>query len=52
VVVPLDFGRLPVIAVVAMVLYDEPLEVWVFIGAAIIFSANYLNIWNETRKPS
>lgn len=52
VVVPLDFGRLPVIAVVAMVLYDEPLEVWVFVGAAIIFSANYLNIWNETRKPS
>lgn len=50
VVVPLDFGRLPVIAIVAMVLFDEPLEIWVFVGAAIIFSANYLNIWNETRK--
>ncbi|MCX7565365.1 DMT family transporter [Sulfitobacter sp. F26169L] len=50
VVVPLDFARLPVIAIVAMVLYDEPLEVWVFVGAAIIFFANYLNIWNETRK--
>jgi len=50
VVVPLDFARLPVIAIVAMILYDEPLEVWVFVGAAIIFTANYLNIWNETRK--
>lgn len=50
VVVPLDFGRLPVIAIVAMVLFDEPLEIWVFVGAAIIFSANYLNIWNETRN--
>ncbi|MEQ6203849.1 DMT family transporter [Sulfitobacter sp. HNIBRBA2951] len=50
VVVPLDFARLPVIAIVAMVLYDEPLEVWVFVGAGIIFVGNYLNIWNETRK--
>ena len=49
VVVPLDFGRLPVIAIVAMLLYGEPLEVWVFVGAAVIFTANYLNIWSETR---
>ncbi|MGB5865834.1 MAG: DMT family transporter [Sulfitobacter sp.] len=51
VVVPLDFARLPVIAIVAMILYSEPLEIWVFVGAAVIFTANYLNIWNETRKP-
>lgn len=50
IVVPLDFARLPVIAIAAMLLYDEPLEIWVFIGAAVIFTANYLNIWNETRK--
>jgi len=50
VVVPLDFARLPVIAIIAMVLYNEPLEIWVFVGAAVIFAANYLNIWNETRK--
>lgn len=50
VVIPLDFGRLPVIAIVAMVLYDEPLEIWVFVGAGIIFAANYLNIWNELRS--
>ena len=50
VVVPIDFARLPVIAVVAMILYNEPLEIWVFVGALVIFGANYLNIWNETRK--
>ena len=50
VVVPIDFARLPVIAIVAMFLYDEPLEVWVFVGAAIIFVGNYINIWNETRN--
>lgn len=50
IVVPIDFARLPFIAVVAMLLYDEPLEIWVFVGAAIIFSANYFNIWYETRK--
>ncbi len=50
VVVPLDFARLPVIAVVAMLIFDEPLEIWVFVGAVVIFVANYLNIWNETRK--
>jgi len=50
VVVPLDFARLPAIAIIAMLLYNEPLEVWVFVGAAVIFAANYLNIWNETRK--
>ncbi|MEQ6247944.1 DMT family transporter [Sulfitobacter sp. HNIBRBA3233] len=50
VVVPLDFARLPVIAIVAMLLYAEPLDVWVFVGAGVIFVANYLNIWNETRK--
>jgi drug/metabolite transporter (DMT)-like permease len=49
VVVPLDFARLPVIAIIAMILYDEPLEVWVFVGALVIFGANYLNIRNETR---
>ncbi|WP_299558508.1 DMT family transporter [uncultured Sulfitobacter sp.] len=50
IVVPLDFARLPVIAIVAMALYGEPLEVWVFVGAIIIFIANYLNIWSETRN--
>lgn len=50
VVAPLDFARLPVVAILAMVLYAEPLDIWVFVGAVIIFGGNYLNIWFETRK--
>ncbi|WP_299404549.1 DMT family transporter [uncultured Roseobacter sp.] len=50
VVVPIDFIRLPAIAVVGMLLYNEPIEIWVVLGALIIFAGNYLNIWSETRQ--
>lgn len=50
VVIPIDFARLPTIAVIGMILYNEPLDIWVLIGAAVIFGGNYLNIWAETRK--
>jgi len=50
VVMPIDFARLPTIAIVGMLLYAEPLEIWVFAGAAVIFAGNYLNILAETRK--
>lgn len=50
VVIPIDFARLPTIAIVGMLLYNEPLEIWVFAGAVVIFAANYLNIFTETRK--
>jgi drug/metabolite transporter (DMT)-like permease len=50
VVVPFDFTRLPLIALIGMVFYNEPLELWVILGALVIFGANYLNIWNETRR--
>lgn len=50
VVVPIDFVRLPTIAVLGMLLYREPLDVWVFVGALIIFGGNYLNILAETRR--
>ncbi|WP_227267976.1 DMT family transporter [Roseobacter weihaiensis] len=52
VVVPIDFIRLPAIAVVGMLLYNEALDIWVFAGAAIIFAGNYINIWSETRQKS
>ena len=45
VVVPIDFVRLPTIAIVGMLLYGEALDAWVFVGAAVIFGANYANIW-------
>ncbi|MEL6887471.1 MAG: DMT family transporter [Pseudomonadota bacterium] len=50
VVVPIDFARLPTIAVVGMLVYGEALDIWVLVGAAIIFGGNYLNLWWETRK--
>ncbi len=50
VVVPIDFVRLPVIAVIGMLVYAEALDVWVFVGAAIIFAGNYINLWVETHK--
>ena len=51
VVIPIDFTRLPVIAVVGMLRYNEPLDLFVLAGALVIFAGNYLNIWHETRRP-
>jgi len=50
IVTPIDFARLPVIALVGMLLYAEPLDAMVLLGAVIIFAANYLNIRFEMRK--
>ena len=50
VIVPVDFLRLPVIAIIGLTVYAEPLDIFVILGAAIIFGANYANIWAETRK--
>ena len=50
VVVPIDFARLPFIAVLAMLLYGEELVIWTFLGAALIFVANYLNILDAAGK--
>ena len=44
VVVPMDFLRLPAIAVIGALVYGEPLSLQVFLGAGLIFTANYLNI--------
>lgn len=49
VVMPVDFVRLPAIALIGMLLYSEPLDGLVFLGAAIIFGANYLNILHQAR---
>ncbi|MBU2962264.1 DMT family transporter [Citreicella sp. C3M06] len=53
VVIPIDFARLPMVAILGMLIYAESLDPYVFLGAAIIFGANYLNILKETRpRPS
>ena len=43
VVAPMDFFRLPLIAAVGMVFYDEPLSWAVLAGGALIFLGNFLN---------
>lgn len=44
VVMPLDFARLPVIAVVGWAAYGEPLDPLVFAGAALILAGNLLTL--------
>ncbi|SEM86110.1 DMT family transporter [Palleronia pelagia] len=48
-VIPFDFLRLPVIATIGMMFYGEPFDGYVLLGAALIFGANYVNIWVENR---
>ena len=43
-VAPMEFARLPVIALVGVWLYAEALDPLVFAGAALIFSANWWNM--------
>ncbi len=43
-VMPIDFARLPLIAVIGMVFYAEPFSALVFVGAVLIFGANYFNL--------
>lgn len=49
VVVPIDFARLPVIAVIGMLLYGESLDIWVIFGGCVIFAANWINIRADNR---
>lgn len=50
VVAPMDFLRLPLIAVVGVVLYSEGLAPALVVGALVIVAANALNIWGERRR--
>ena len=49
-VVPMDFLRLPAIAIVGALFYGEALSLWVFLGAALILAANLLNMVWQSRS--
>jgi drug/metabolite transporter (DMT)-like permease len=49
VVAPLDFLRLPLIAVVGALMFAEPFDLMVLIGGGIIVAANLVNMWGERR---
>jgi drug/metabolite transporter (DMT)-like permease len=52
IVAPMEFVRLPLIALVGMWLYAEPLRPAIFAGAALIIAGNLLNLRAETRRPA
>jgi drug/metabolite transporter (DMT)-like permease len=44
VVLPMEFARLPVVAVIGLLAYGEPLDPWLFLGAAVIVAGIWLNV--------
>jgi drug/metabolite transporter (DMT)-like permease len=50
VVAPMDFVRLPLIAIVGFVLYGERVDIWVFVGAAIVCAGTWLNLKNARQN--
>jgi drug/metabolite transporter (DMT)-like permease len=50
VVVPVDFFRLPLIAVVGAVFYAEPFDPAVILGAVLIFTGVYYSLSRESRR--
>jgi drug/metabolite transporter (DMT)-like permease len=51
VVVPVDFARLPIIAVVGAVFYAEPIEFTLFIGAGLIFLGIWITLGTGASSP-
>lgn len=49
-VAPMEFLRLPLIALVGTLLYGEDLRVSVFLGAGLIVAGNLVNMRAETRR--
>jgi len=50
VVLPMEFARLPIIALIGLAAYGEPLDPWIFLGAAVIFLGIWLNLRAEARR--
>ena len=50
VVVPVDFFRLPLIAVVGALFYAEPFDPAVLVGAALIFAGTWFSLARESRR--
>ena len=48
-VMPIDFTRLPLIAVVGMLLFDEKADLLILLGGGIIILANWINLRGESR---
>jgi len=51
VLMPIDFLRLPFIAFVGFFAYGEMPDLWVYVGAVIVFLGSWLNLREGSRKP-
>lgn len=49
VVMPMDFLRLPLSALIGYILYNEGLDAWSFAGGALILVANTINLMKASR---
>jgi drug/metabolite transporter (DMT)-like permease len=49
IVAPMDFLRLPLIALVGVWIYAEPLDPIVLVGGGVVVLANFINLWGERR---
>ena len=49
IVAPMDFVRLPLIAAIGLVLYSEPLHLWVLLGGLLVLFGNYANLIADRR---
>jgi drug/metabolite transporter (DMT)-like permease len=52
VVLPMDFLRLPLVALVGALFYGEGLDPWVIAGAALIFIGNEYSLRSARRRAS
>lgn len=50
IVAPMDFFRLPLIAVVGVMLYAEPFDPIILFGGLVVIAGNVLNLWGERRN--
>lgn len=48
-VIPLHYIRVPLIAALGWLLYDETVEIWLWIGAAIIFAGTMITVRGDRR---
>jgi drug/metabolite transporter (DMT)-like permease len=47
---PIEFGRLPLVVVLAWLLFREPTDIWTIAGGTVIFAATLATVLNERRR--
>jgi drug/metabolite transporter (DMT)-like permease len=47
---PIEFLRLPLVVVLAWLLFREPTDIWTIAGGTVIFAATLATVLNERRR--